>query len=70
MGKVITEMVAFQQFNRESNLKIKNIYGCISNGTHWRFLRLKERNLHIDNRDRYIYPLEDLVETFKSILRY
>ena len=68
MGKVIAEMVAFQQFNRESNLGIKNIYGCVSNGTHWRFLRLEDRNLHIDNRDRYLYPIEDLVETFRSIL--
>jgi hypothetical protein len=35
-----SEMVAAQRFNAEKQNEIETIYGCVSTGTNWRFLKL------------------------------
>lgn len=54
LGQCAAEMVAAQRFNQQQNREIPYIYGCVSNGTQWRFLRLADRQLTIDLND---YPL-------------
>ena len=64
LGQCAAEMVAAQRFNQQKNQSIPYIYGCISNGTQWRFLKLSEQTLTIDLYD-YPFPL---VETILSFL--
>ncbi|MGL5077455.1 MAG: hypothetical protein ACRDBG_16735, partial [Waterburya sp.] len=61
MGQVTTQMVAAQMFNREQDLAIPGIYGCITNGTQWRFLYLEDQILTIELRDIDIQPYERIV---------
>ncbi|MGL6344001.1 MAG: hypothetical protein ACRC80_33255 [Waterburya sp.] len=69
MGQVTTQMVAAQMFNREQDLAIPGIYGCITNGTQWRFLYLEDQILTIELRDIDIQPYERIVSIFDWILR-
>jgi hypothetical protein len=47
-------MVAAQKFNEINNIPIATIYGSVSSGTVWRFLKLESKTLTIDLID--IHP--------------
>jgi len=64
LGQCAAEMVAAQRFNKQKEQPIPYIYGCVSNGTQWRFLKLSDQTLTID---LYDYPLPP-VETILSFL--
>ncbi|MEO1509868.1 MAG: hypothetical protein AAFU84_19695, partial [Cyanobacteria bacterium J06633_23] len=54
LGQCAAEMIAAQRFNQKKEQPISTIYGCVSNGTQWRFMQLQEQQLTIDLND---YPL-------------
>jgi hypothetical protein len=54
LGQCAAEMVAAQRFNEQKGAMIPTIYGCVSNGTQWRFMQLQETCLTVDLHD---YPL-------------
>ncbi|MEQ8383571.1 MAG: hypothetical protein RH949_14550 [Coleofasciculus sp. A1-SPW-01] len=54
LGQCIAEMVAAQRFNEEQGQPISTIYGSISNGNQWQFLKLEGMTLFIDLT---VYPL-------------
>jgi hypothetical protein len=54
LGQCAAEMVAAQRFNQKKGSEIPTIYGCVSNGTQWRFMQLQDTTLSIDLSD---YPL-------------
>ncbi|MEM9007476.1 MAG: hypothetical protein AAGE59_28620 [Cyanobacteria bacterium P01_F01_bin.86] len=54
LGQCAAEMVAAQRFNEQKGQTITTIYGCVSNGTQWRFMQLQDHLLTIDLHD---YPL-------------
>uniref|UniRef100_B8HKN8 Type I restriction enzyme R protein N-terminal domain-containing protein n=1 Tax=Cyanothece sp. (strain PCC 7425 / ATCC 29141) TaxID=395961 RepID=B8HKN8_CYAP4 len=54
LGQCIAEMVAAQRFNEEKGNMIPTIYGSVSNGIQWQFLKLEQQVVTIDLT---IYPL-------------
>ena len=49
LGQCIAEMVAAQRFNQATQQStIDVIYGCVSNGIQWQFLRLQDSTVSID----------------------
>jgi hypothetical protein len=54
LGQCIAEMVAAQRFNEAKGRSILSIYGSVSSGTAWRFLKLEGQIVTIDLTD---YPL-------------
>jgi len=44
-------MVAAQKFNEINNIPIATIYGSVSSGTVWRFLKWESKTLTIDLND-------------------
>lgn len=50
----IAEMVAAQQFNQRKQNQIDVIYGVVTIGTLWRFLRLSDRLVEIDSSEYHI----------------
>jgi hypothetical protein len=47
-------MVAAWKFNKERQNAIKSVYGVVTTGTVWRFLKLQEKTVTIDLNE---YPL-------------
>ena len=60
-GQCIAEMVAAQQFNAAKNYPIPTIYGSVSNGTQWRFLKLEGNTVTIDLTDYPLPPIEQIL---------
>ncbi|RKU39529.1 hypothetical protein C6496_02060 [Candidatus Poribacteria bacterium] len=48
LGQCVAEMVAAQRFNAEKGNDIPCIYGGITTGINWLFLKLEGKRLHID----------------------
>jgi hypothetical protein len=53
-GQCVAEMVAAQKFNDAKTKSIPIIYGSVSNGVQWQFLKLEGQTITID---LIIYPL-------------
>lgn len=61
LGQCLAEMVAAQRFNQQKKLAIPVIYGTVSSGTAWRFLKLEETTVTIDLSDYPLPPVEPLL---------
>ena len=48
LGQCAAEMVAAQRFNQQAGKSIETIYGCVTTGANWKFLRLHAQHLEID----------------------
>ena len=60
-GQCVAEMVAAQRFNQVFNQQLKIIYGCVSSGTQWRFLKLEGTHVTIDLTDYPLPPVEQIL---------
>ena len=58
LGQCAAEMVAAQIFNQQNNIPINSIYGSVTSGTAWRFLKLEGNILNIDLQDYPVPPVE------------
>ncbi|MCY7408077.1 MAG: hypothetical protein LH631_12075, partial [Alkalinema sp. CAN_BIN05] len=61
LGQCIAEMVAAQRFNIKKNHPIDSIYGVVTTGTNWRFLRLRQRTIVIDSVEYYINQIDKIL---------
>jgi len=61
IGPCVAEMVAMQKFNEAKGKPISVIYGSVSNGTQWRFLKLEEKIVSIDLNDYALPPVDEIL---------
>jgi len=61
LGQCIAEMVAAQMFNQANQVNIPTIYGSVSNGTQWRFLKLSGSTVTIDLMDYALPPVDQIL---------
>ncbi|MEG3836425.1 MULTISPECIES: hypothetical protein [unclassified Microcoleus] len=61
IGQCVAEMVAMQKFNEAKEKPISVIYGSVSNGTQWRFLKLEEKIVSIDLNDYALPPVDEIL---------
>lgn len=54
LGQCIAEMVATQLFNQRNAEPIEAIYGAVTTGTNWKFLKLVEQTIWIDKQGYFI----------------
>lgn len=63
----VAEMVAAQIFNQNQNNSVEAIYGVVSTGTNWKFLKLVGSNLYIDVVEYYIDAPEKILGILAAI---
>jgi len=61
MGQCLAEMVAAQRFNQANQQAIPTIYGSVSMGTAWRFLKLEGSTVTVDLTDYPVPPVEQVL---------
>ena len=61
LGQCIAEMIAAQYFNRQEETEIKEIYGVVTSGTIWKFMKLSDRNVWIDLTEYYLDNLPKIL---------
>jgi hypothetical protein len=61
LGQCIAEMVAAQIFNQRNGEAIASIYGAVTTGTDWKFLKLVDKTVWIDKRDYFINEVSQIL---------
>ena len=69
LGQCAAEMVAAQIFNQQNNIPIRTIYGSVTSGTAWRFLKLEGNILNIDLQDYPVPPVEMILGMLVWMIR-
>lgn len=54
LGQCVAEMVAIGLFNEREGTTVPAVYGCVTSGSNWRFLRLEGATLQIDRPEYYL----------------
>ena len=61
LGQCIAEMIAAQRFNEQEENQISEIYGTVTSGTVWKFLKLENNNVFIDLTEYYLRDLSKIL---------
>lgn len=68
-GQCVAEMLAAQLFNEREGNEITTIYGVVTIGTIWRFLKLEGQIVHIDLTEYYIKDVNKILGILVSLTR-
>ena len=69
LGQCLAEMIAAQLFNEREGNKIKTIYGAVTIGTIWQFLKLEGQLVSIDLSEYYIRDLKKILGILSSAIQ-
>ncbi len=61
IGQCIAEMIAAQMFNETNNIPCRSMYGTVTTGNVWRFLKLSDRTVSIDLTDYAMPPVDRIL---------
>ena len=65
----MAEMVAAQQFNQERHTTIETVYGAVTTGNLWKFLRLSTTVVSVDITEYHISQVEQVVGMLVAMIR-
>ena len=54
LGQCVAEMIAAQLYNEKEGKTLPGVYGAVTTGHAWKFLKLEEMTVYIDIEDYYI----------------
>ena len=67
LGQCAAEMVAAQRFNQTEGVN-KPVYGCVTTGELWQFLKLEEIELRIEPEKIYVEHIDKILGAMVKIL--
>jgi hypothetical protein len=69
MGQCIAEMVAAQLFNERAGKPLRSVYGAVTTGDIWKFLRLDHKTVFVDKPVYYIESIERILGILYSLFQ-
>ncbi|MFN6515585.1 MAG: hypothetical protein RMY29_013965 [Nostoc sp. CreGUA01] len=69
LAQCIAEMVAAHLFNEQQGNSIKIIYGAVTIGTIWQFLKLEDKVVSIDLSEYYIKDIKKILGILLSAIK-
>jgi len=66
LGQCVAEMVAAQIFNEREGNEISVIYGTVTSGTNWKFLKLEGKVVEIDLVEYYLTDVNKILGILAS----
>jgi hypothetical protein len=68
-AQCMAEMIAAQIFNEREGKEVENIFGVVTNGNQWKFLKLNKDTIYIDLNDYYIISPEKIMGILISMVK-
>ena len=68
IGQCAAQMVGARMLNEQDGINFPVIYGCVTTGLEWQFLKLDSQLFTIENSVRYINELPQLLGIFQRII--
>lgn len=69
-GQIAAQMVGAREENKNRKEDVKAIFGCITSGELWRFMKLENDCIYIDDRTYYLNELEKILGIFQYIVDF
>jgi hypothetical protein len=69
LGQCAAEMVAIRLFNEREGTPIPAVFGCVTSGSIWRFLKLEGQALFIDRPEYYLRDAARILGILVSMTR-
>ena len=70
LGQCAAQMLGAKIYNEKKSTPLETIYGCVTTGDDWLFLRLTGTELFVDTRKYYLGQIGELLAAFQHILDY
>ncbi len=70
LGQCAAQMVGAQRVNQREGTGIDTVYGCVTTGETWQFLRLAATTLTIDSERYYINELGRILAVLQTIVDF
>lgn len=68
IGQCIAEMTASRIFNQQENKNLKFIYGTVTSGNIWKFLKLENNKVYIDLNEYYIENVNKIIGILSAMI--
>ncbi len=68
LGQCVAEMLAAQTYNQLKNRNVSTVYGSVTSGTLWQFLKLEGTEVTIDRNTYFVSPVQRILGILKWIL--
>ena len=68
IGQCTAEMVAAKWFNEGEENGISTIYGVVTTGDHWKFLKLEDQTVYVDIKEYYLGDMNKIVGILLSMI--
>ena len=68
LPQCMAEMIAVRIFNERNNNNISVIYGVVTTGTNWKFLRLTNQTIEVDLNDYFIDKISKIIGILKHLI--
>jgi len=69
IGQCAAQMIGAQHFNQQEGNEIAEIYGCVTTGEDWQFLKLSDKTLIIDTVRYYLDHVENILGVLQKIIQ-
>jgi hypothetical protein len=69
LGQCAAQMTGARLLNQKEGRDGAQVYGCVTTGEAWQFLRLDETELHLDTARYYIDNVGGILAVFQAIIR-
>jgi hypothetical protein len=69
LGQCVAELVALQLFNEREGTPLPAVFGCVTSGSNWRFLKLAGKALSVDRPEYYLRDMAKILGILVSIAR-
>ena len=70
LGQCAAQMVGARLFNQLENQPLETIFGCVSSGEIWQFLKLEQQTIIIDEKRYFLDNLELLLDVLQKIIDF
>jgi hypothetical protein len=70
LGQCAAQMVGIQLLNQRREKTVTCIFGCVTTGAEWRFLKLQNTQLLLDNQEYSIRHTEEILGVFQAIVNF
>jgi len=68
LGQCLSEMIACQIYNKKNKQNIHNIYGVVTAGSSWKFLKLDGKLALIDKVEYHIERIDKIIGIFTEMI--
>lgn len=70
IAQCAAQVVGAKFFNEKKGTPINKLYGCVTNGDTWLFMKLEENEIIVDTKKYQIGNLPELLGAFQTIIDY